>query len=349
VEADTEVDFLLSLQHSPIPPLFFLRVRMIFAEAAPIEIEYLVTGLSSKQRYLRSNAHFPFRGHWECQHIEFSLHDQFGLSRSRWKRLPVGRGESVNAYPKKVVCGDFPFISSERRAGDDLPDSKVRLGDPFEIKPYHPSDGLRRIVWKHFAKSGQLVARHPEPSMAPEGQMVLFVVAGELDDSMCEKMTRYVQRAESAGLEIAASCCGRVQHNPLRNAAELREQLIASVWSTRHQTADDITIELGQFLKHIPSTENVLLAVGNSFFEQGYMPDKFLPFQRLSASLNIQVHILVESDVTHIAGFAQASQIIQGAGWELVHESSGGEASTFDFQILQGSNGSASSAPRRNL
>jgi hypothetical protein len=138
----------------------------------------------------------------------------------------------------------LPLVSSTQRPGDLAPDAVHRLGDPFDIKPYHPSDGIKKIVWKAFAKSGELLARHPEPSMTPEGFVAICVLARPEDDDLCGKALSYITALKELTLDLLVGCQG---HNgrPLGHDAETgKTLLIDSVWDAAKATPGTLQIDL---------------------------------------------------------------------------------------------------------
>jgi hypothetical protein len=119
-----------------------------------------------------------------------------------------------------------------------------RQGDPFDIKPYHPSDGLKKIVWKAFAKSGELLSRHPEASMTPEGFVALFVIADRASDQLCGKALGYVNSLKELKLELLLGCQGQ-KGRPFGTDLETTQTLlIDSVWDANErgvsETIDDL-------------------------------------------------------------------------------------------------------------
>lgn len=112
-----------------------------------------------------------------------------------------------------------------------------RQGEPFDIKSYHPSDGVKKIVWKAFAKRGELLSRHPEASMTPEGFVVMFIIAGKEGDKACSQAVAYTESLTRLNLEIIASCEGSHGRPPAHSPEELKEILIDSIWDT---TPDEV-------------------------------------------------------------------------------------------------------------
>jgi len=184
-------------------------------------------GSTKTERRVAVHITFPHRGNWEIEGIDCTLGDSSGCVKLQW-RIPMQ--SSIIVEPPIQPNTTLPLVSSTQRPGDLAPDTMHRLGDPFDIKPYHPSDGIKKIVWKAFAKSGELLARHPEPSMTPEGFVAICVLARPEDDELCGKALSYITALKEFTLDILVGCQG---HNgrPLGYDAETgKTLLIDSVW-----------------------------------------------------------------------------------------------------------------------
>jgi hypothetical protein len=125
-----------------------------------------------------------------------------------------------------------------------------RQGEPFDIKSYHPSDGVKRIVWKAFAKRGELLSRHPEASMTPEGFVVLLTIAGKEGDKACAQVVAYAESLARLNLEIIASCEGANGRSAARSPEALRELLIDSVWDARPEQSDHLQRDSASLLDY---------------------------------------------------------------------------------------------------
>ncbi|MCI5065746.1 DUF58 domain-containing protein [bacterium] len=136
---------------------------------------------------------FPHRGEWAIRSLSMRFRDTLGLGTFRWsidgERLPViPLSPPIRSFP------DLPIFTGETRSGVDQSDIQRQDGDAYDVKRYHPSDGMRRILWKVYARSGELLSRHPEPSMTPEGVVAIGVLAGKEDDFLCSLATAHLKR-----------------------------------------------------------------------------------------------------------------------------------------------------------
>lgn len=188
------------LSGSHIPPFFSLKVRREFLHRGADSSLHLVKGKDNgEMRHLIDTVSFAHRGYWPVQRLALSLGDSLGLTRLSWT-LAVESGVEVSAAT--IPIRDIPVVAASARAGDQLSETRDRAGDLFDIKAYDPSDGVRKILWKTFAKSGQLVVRRPEPAVIPEGEVAIYLVAGIFDDHVAGALQSYLQQLEANQITI---------------------------------------------------------------------------------------------------------------------------------------------------
>jgi hypothetical protein len=219
-----------------IPPLYTLELRIEFEHPGAELVLHVLRGNAVDGISIPHPIRFPHRGDWSVRGVTALLTDRFGISRFQWDTVPCGGTTVFKIDPPYRADSSLPIISSTQRSGDEIVTPHDRNGDPYDLKPYHPSDGLRKVVWKVFARTGELVSRHPEPSMTPEGKTALFVAAGRNDEDLCAAAAAYARRLESLELVVLAGCEGQAgtdRRAPLpiaRNSEQLLGILRASVW-----------------------------------------------------------------------------------------------------------------------
>ncbi|NDC37422.1 MAG: DUF58 domain-containing protein [Proteobacteria bacterium] len=246
-EAGRPSTIVLKLPEFSILPGFVLSLQPIFNSASLSLPEFRLTGAANGPRYLSHQISFPHRGVWTLQEVRVSFGDQLGLSQLRWRLVGEAVERHFRVHPPRCEISQMPVVSSFERPGDLIAQSQERHGDPLDIRRYEPSDGTRRIVWKIFARKGELVSRHPEASMSPEGRVVMFCPALATEDAICSAMLQYAQQLTELNLEIVAGCSG-MRAAPLAKTPEaLEELLIRSVWSADLPT-DETRAELGEVL-----------------------------------------------------------------------------------------------------
>lgn len=215
-----------------MPPLFTLTVRTVFEKGDPGLPSHAFFGSSLSERTVSEQVRFPHRGEWRIDHLAFRFGDQFGICSFSWKVSDESVRRSFRVHPPPSVESGLPILSSSHRAGEMVAEQTERLGDPFDLKQYHPSDGMKKIIWKIFARRGELIARHPEASVTPEGQVVVFVVAAKSEDDVCSDAVAYLSTLESMDLEIFFSCEGNIEGTLARGRDASEGCLIDCVWNT---------------------------------------------------------------------------------------------------------------------
>ncbi|MCB0353763.1 MAG: DUF58 domain-containing protein [Bdellovibrionales bacterium] len=233
--AHEDVTVSLAVGDGLLPPFYVLKISLIFDH--PLEANvFQISGSIASQRFLLQNLRFPHRGVWNLIGYRIRLEDQLGLSRFSWDvaLAPEDTSRFV-CHPPAISQVDIPIMSSEMQSGDVQSEIAERKGDPFDLKRYHPSDGMKRILWKVYAKTGELISRHPERALMPEGDLLLYVVADEYDDDLAGTAIAYARQLEREQIRLWAACDGLSTAVPIANSAEkLEEYLIESVWASGH-------------------------------------------------------------------------------------------------------------------
>lgn len=199
------VRVILSIEGARILPFFSLDIALQFEHEGASPALVRVSGFARGERHAHLDIVFPHRGSWDIHTIQCALRDVTGLSHYTW-RIPLTT--AITVAPPSASDSRLPVLSSTQRPGEMMIDIFNRQGEPFDIKSYHPSDGVKKIVWKAFAKRGELLSRHPEASMTPEGFVVMLVIAGCEGDPACAQAIAYTHSLSQLNLEIIASCEG---------------------------------------------------------------------------------------------------------------------------------------------
>jgi len=235
------------LPSARILPFTLLEVSLESPTAEFPKAVLRVTGFSAEERRLPLDIAFPHRGSWEISAIRCELRDAAGLVRVQWRQAVTA---SVIVIPPAGEESRLPLVSSTQRPGDMVTDTQNRQGDPFEIKAYHPSDGLKKIVWKAFAKRGELLSRHPEASMTPEGFVVMLVLARPEDDNACSAALSYAQATSELGLEIVLGCEGIKGRAPARSVDAAQTLLVDAVWDAQASAGASIELDTTELLDY---------------------------------------------------------------------------------------------------
>jgi len=258
----TPIPGVIILRGSSIPPFFVLHLNRIFEHAGVNSPTHIIRGKfpSDTARYLTDELVFPHRGYWELRALHCRLEDSLGFTRLSW-RIPVVAGIEVGVADLPIE--PLPIIASSARAGDELTQSRERSGDLFDIKAYDPSDGVKRILWKTYAKSGQVVVRRPEPAVIPEGEIALYLVAGAEDDYVVGALQSYLKQLADSQVNVLFRTDGIAQagieapHGILRREEDIVHAINRCVWGDTAGTAADFPSLLSalestaQFTSHI--------------------------------------------------------------------------------------------------
>jgi hypothetical protein len=150
---------------------------------------------------------FPYRGTWNLKSIQATLNGPFRLTKMAWN-IPLPKNYMWNVGVSVPSGSMLPLLTSSNQPGGEILDESVRLGDYYDLKPYHPSDGINRVVWKIFAKSGYLIAREPERASSPEGNLLMYVWANKHHDVLAGVALRYLLSTSEAKISYTFGCLG---------------------------------------------------------------------------------------------------------------------------------------------
>jgi uncharacterized protein (DUF58 family) len=173
----------------------------------------------------------PHRGEWIIKRFEITYRDVLGITSFRW-RGDLLHPLSLPVYPPDAPEANLPMVTLRRSSGEEDLAEQLPEGESFDLKRYDPSDGIRRIVWKIYARSGQLIARHPEPQTQPEGKTLVFAVADPAADDVAARAHAYVARASQLGLDIRFGCLGMGQEPLAVSGDESLRLLLKTVWDS---------------------------------------------------------------------------------------------------------------------
>jgi len=237
-------DITLKISPFRLPPFFLLKAEIVFKEDGVDIPVVLLSGASSESSAVTESIQFPHRGIWEIAKISFELGDRLGLTAYSWNASEEELKQSceVNLPPARIT--NLPVVSSSRRAGDLIPHPYDKLGDPFDLKQYHPSDGLKKLLWKVYARSGELVSRHPESTMTPEGRVAIYCIAERQDDLLSADCLQYAEELAAMDLELLLGCSGMNDKPLARTPEQFRKLLLESVWQSSLSSTHEIALYL---------------------------------------------------------------------------------------------------------
>jgi hypothetical protein len=266
---------LVSCGTIPFPLKVVIDITFTRGEASLPTI--VVKGGGSGTTYAAPEITFPHRGVWRVSAAQARITDIAGLLSSSFP-LPSLTNSAVTVHPGGTPSPNSPpIISSSYREGDTLMSHDTVEGEPYNLKRYDPSDGIRKIVWKVFARTGDLISRHIEPSVTPEGQVLVFTIAGPRDDKTCKTTLSYILELERLGLEVFFGCEGMENMPVARNSIEAQELMMDSVWFTEKgvgSVARELTEFLAQCSKSLPTSNISSIVIFTSeerLFERNFL------------------------------------------------------------------------------
>lgn len=223
----------LIVQNAKILPLLELRIEPYWENSRMPVGTFLFSGLSKAKRSISVPIIFPHRGVWSCNKVNYKFNDHFGFFKVQGQ-IQLKERFACKVEPANNSYSDLPIISSMQREGTDFPTQGNPQGDALELKSYHPSDGLKKIAWKIYARSSELLSRHPEPSMSPEGRIAVLCLAGTQQDAAARLCLNYLKKAESRELLIVASCLGNSSRDLSDSTESFKELLIETAWNANY-------------------------------------------------------------------------------------------------------------------
>lgn len=227
----------IELKISGVFPFYRLLVSREFS-ARGVELPiHAVFGKppASKRFQLLETLRFPHRGVWHVNFIRLTIQDNFGLTRLSW-RVPIHH--DIEVSPPIIPIQPLPVVASSSRSGDTLTLTQERTGDPYDMKPYDPSDGINRVLWKTYARTGELFVRRPEPAVIPEGEVAAYLIAGKDDDYVAGAFLNYLTQLTASDITVLFGTDGaatRLKTNitqlVFQSPTEIRRVINQSVWS----------------------------------------------------------------------------------------------------------------------
>ncbi|MDP3273970.1 MAG: DUF58 domain-containing protein [Deltaproteobacteria bacterium] len=106
--------------------------------------------------------------------------DPFGLARCAFR---VRDPRAARALPSVGALKRVEVVRT-LAPGEDMPNPKGGPdGERADMRAYSPGDPIKFILWKVFARTGDLVLRAPERAFSPAKQTTAYVVSGEGDEA----------------------------------------------------------------------------------------------------------------------------------------------------------------------
>lgn len=174
------VRLFMSITNCVLLPLLTLEIYPIFRQKGqnhkPRCSGLIVVSNCSPSQSLQTyiDISFPHRGVWEISSFQLRLCDKFELIAIVWS---FSKNISIEISAPVIHINPLPVFTSSSRDGELLGKLPNDKGELFNLKPYDVSYGTARILWKIFARTGELVVRAPEPASFPEGRVAIYLIA----------------------------------------------------------------------------------------------------------------------------------------------------------------------------
>jgi hypothetical protein len=179
------------------------------------------------------------RGEFEAIVRKFVVVDVLGLARCAIRRR-ARQGVLV-----RPAGGRAPFAAvAESAVGGEQrphPDGKP-AGDLIETRRYVPGDPLKLVLWKVYARTGQLLVRSPERTLASSRKVLAYFVAGPGDEPTAG-VARAMLEGGSLGTDFLFAADGSPA--PVHGVREAIESIVRSAASD-----DQAGKQLGDFLAY---------------------------------------------------------------------------------------------------
>ncbi len=154
---------------------------------------------------------------------QFEVSDLFGLCRVRFSRV-FSQPLRIEPQPAPDCC--VTRIHRDQQGDDWMHPSGKPHGDLIEMRHYRPGDPLKLVLWKQYARTGQLLVRQPENSIASLSQTIACFVAGPGDQASAGIARTLVTHWAQAGEELLFQADGAATATD--NVYEAIDQLIRS-------------------------------------------------------------------------------------------------------------------------
>jgi hypothetical protein len=173
---------------------------------------------------------------------QFEISDIFALCCVRFRR---GFPQTVRIEPMPAASCSITQVRRDQQ-GDDLvhPNGKPH-GDLIEMRHYRAGDPLKLVLWKHYARTGHLLVRQPENSIASMSQTIACFVAGPGDQASAGVARTVVAELYQAGEDILFQADGSASATDC--SFEAIEQIIQS--ADARQTGGGVMAAVGKVIR----------------------------------------------------------------------------------------------------
>lgn len=135
---------------------------------------------------------FPKRGVWDIQHLRISSSMPFGLYKA-WIYVPV----NVKSFSYPAKLKDVPALTVDNSFHEgEFSTMKPGPHDVWNLGPYQGEES-RKISWKHYARTGELVVKEGEEFSSAVVHFTLPVVSENKEYLLSKICTQMVHCAKT--------------------------------------------------------------------------------------------------------------------------------------------------------
>jgi len=173
------------------------------------------------------------RGEWDSIVREISISDGFGICSIRFEH--VQRCEIRVLTNTKGL--QQPRMVEGLQAGSEFshPNGHPE-GDRIDLRTYAPGDPVRYILWKVYARTGELMVRTPERAYQPAKRMLAYLIVAK-EDEVAAGLATIVLQGDLLGKDWYFGVDG-VQHPVSERDAAI--STVIQSGSSREQQAENI-------------------------------------------------------------------------------------------------------------
>ena len=258
-----------------IPPFFTLNIKREFIQSTVKSSLLKLSGSfqqNSNYSVLTDNIIFPHRGEYLQSGFKLTFGDALGLTRIT---TTIPKPRSFKVHPKEVQIQAIPIMATSAQLGDIQHSNLERTGDLFDIREYQPGDSLKRVLWKVYARSNNLVVRHPEPAIVPEGELALFIYAQAEDDEVAASALSYLRILEDQNIIYSVSCLGN-DKILARTIEESEKQLITSAQNANRDDGTSFKNFIDELKRKNFSSQKIIIFAPHQIKEENKNSKNYL-------------------------------------------------------------------------
>lgn len=173
------------------PDTFLLRVGETHRVDSPISIPWWMPLMQLSLRWKTSAVMAELeeatevlrptrRGVWSTVQRTIQVGDAFGICTIRFTST---QPSTVKVLPEFFTPTLPSVLQGLQGGGDQAHPYGIPTGDRIDIRNYAQGDPVRYILWKVYARTGQLVVRTPEKSFEPVQRLLAYLIVHPSDGS----------------------------------------------------------------------------------------------------------------------------------------------------------------------